>query len=273
MKRILCLICLAALLLFTGCATAEAFAASPALIVQYDRAVLDDWTPCYSLTPGVLLTLSHPEGLVSVSTLSKEERTPEAYLSGRLDAAAQTLVVSDAQLLAWDDPFDGDGRLLSFSYTYMDGDEPHLCRIQTASRSDLLIELSVDVWGEEAEYLLESAEAAFSDGRFAVDLYDDVEEMRAVLSDVAEDDGETYVRLNDADAQTDESARFYCLAPDAIVLFPNPDSPSLLFHVAPDMPSLIDAILTYEASSDSPSSFQCVLSGESIVYMEYATLP
>ena len=70
---------------------------------------------------------------------------------------------------------------------------------------------------------------------------------------------------------TDEAsgARSYRLSSDAVLLFPNPDDPSLFYPVGTDMSSLVDAILVYEESSDSQPVFRAILVNNSIIYMEY----
>jgi len=269
MKGFIRFLCLAAALLMLTCGIsfAEVMLYDPVAVVQYDQASLADWAPSYSLTPpDVLLELTHAEGMLTVVAMKKNDRTPESHLSERLDLAAESLAVSGAQLIPWSDPFKGDGQLLSFSYTYMDGDETHLCRIRTATYRDMLIELSIDTWGEDAETLMDSAESVFIEEGFAIGWFENATELTAVLSDViAGDDGRTQLQLTAPNHST-----FYPLAENAVILFPNPDNPSLFYPVAPDMPSLVDAILTYEDSSDSPAAFRSIIHGGSIVYMEYS---
>ncbi len=272
MKGFIRFLCLAAALLMLTCGAslAEVLLYDPVAVVRCDQAALADWTPNYGLNPpGVLLELTHSEGMLSVTALKKGEQTPETYLSGRLDLAAETLAVSDAQLLPWSDPFKGDGRQLTFSYTYPDGDETHLFSVWTASYKDMLIELSADVWGEESSLLMENIRAAFIENGFTVGWYENASQLTAVLSDVVESEtGSALVQLTAPAGPA--PAPYYPLSPDAVVLFPNPDNPSLFYPVAPDMTSLVDAILTYEESSDSPAAFRSIIHGGSIVYMEYS---
>lgn len=268
MKRILSL--LLALLMLTGSAAlAETPLYDPVAIVSYDRAVLQDWTPCYGLNvPGVLLELSHPEALLNVTAMDRDETlTPDAHLEYRLDRAGETLVVSDARIDPWSDPFDGDGRCLSFSYTYPEGDETHLCCIWTASyEGNTLLELYVDAWGEDAASLMDAARAAFIEGESDVRIYENASELTATLTDVTEDDeGRVEIQLTDEAS----GARDYRLASGAVLLFPNPDDPSLFYPVEANLPSVVDAVLVYEESSDSPPVFRAIVVNGSIVYMEY----
>ena len=271
------LICLSAALLLCLCprTQAEAVLTAPAAIVSYDRTELDDWTPGYGLSmPGVLLELTHAEGMLSVSALETDGLSPKEYLSGRLDRAAETLSVSDAQLTGWDDSFGGDGRSLSFSYTYPDGDEVHLCRIWASSFDGMLIELSIDTWGMDNGLLMDTACRAFIENGFSLTLCENAARLTAALSDVIEgEDGLARVQLTMPSENAIGSSAFYALSPEAVVLFPNPDDPSLLYPVSPDMPSLTDAILTYEDSSDSPAVFYTVIEDGTIMYMEYSLLP
>lgn len=267
-KRILSL--LLALFLLTGCAAlAETPLYDPVAIVSYDRALLQDWTPGYGLNvPGVLLELSHPEALLTVTAVDMDDAgTPDAHLEYRLDRAGETLIVSDARIDSWSDPFDGDGRYLSFSYTYPEGDEEHLFCIWVASYGDdTLLELTVDAWGEDAQHLMDTARAAFVEGDASIKIHKNAAEVTATLTDVAEDDeGRVQVQLTDEAS----GAKSYRLSSEAVLLFPNPDDPSLFYPVGADMPSLVDAILVYEESSDSPPVFRAILVNGSIVYMEY----
>lgn len=277
MKYLKRLLCLAAALLFCLCppAWAETAPEEASVIVSYNRSDLADWTPGYGLRlPGVLLELTHPEGMLSVSALEAEGLSPKEYLSGRLDRAAETLAISNAELTEWADPFDGDGRSLRFTYTYPDGDEVHLCRIWTASCHDMLIELVIDTWGMDSEMLMDAACAAFIGNGFSLIHLENAAGLTAALSDVIEDaDGRACVQLTVPSETAAGNSAFYPLSPDAVVLFPNPDDPSLLYQVSPDMPSLTDAILTYEDSSDSPAVFHAVIEDNVILFMEYSLMP
>ena len=92
------LICLSAALLLCLCprTQAEAVLTAPAAIVSYDRTELDDWTPGYGLSmPGVLLELTHAEGMLSVSALEtdglspKVDRHPSPHLPAQLHSLQQ----------------------------------------------------------------------------------------------------------------------------------------------------------------------------------------
>ena len=270
-RRLFCLLAAFGLLI-SGMVSAETKLYDPVAIVSYDQSALSDWTPGYGLsTPGVLLELTHAEGMLAVTMLEKDGRSPESYLSDRLDRAAETLAVSDAQTAEWSDPFEGDGRGLSFSYTYPEGDETPLCRIWAASYEGMLIELTVDVWGTEAESLAGAAAAAFIEGGFTVIWCEDAIELTATLNDVIEgEDSRAYIQLTLPAESLSRSGEFYPLSTDAVVLFPNPDDPSLLYPVAPDMASLVDAILTYEDCSDGPAAFRAIIENDTIIYMEYS---
>lgn len=272
LTRILSLLTAMAVVL-GGAAMAEAVPSSPVAVVSYDRDALIDWMPSYRPTvPGMLLELTHTEGMLSVSTLYAEDRTPADYLSERLDRAGETLAVSDAQIDLWSDPFHGDGRCLSFSYTYPEGDELHLTRMWTATYMDgILIELSVDTWGEEAALLMDTAYTAMIEGGFTVTYCENAAELIATLSGVTEgEDGLVQARLTPPVEAAD--AQFYPLSPDAVVLLPNPDDPSLFYPVAPEAASLIDAILTYEEHSGTSASFRAIIAEGQIIYMEYSPL-
>lgn len=268
MKRILSLL-LAVFLLTCSAALAETPLYDPVAIVSYDRSFMQDWTPCYGLNvPGVLLELSHPEALLTVTALDMDDaQSPDAHLEYRLDRAGETLIVSNAYVDSWSDPFDGDGRFLSFSYTYPDGDEEHLCCIWVASHGgDTLLELVVDAWGADAQSLVDSARAAFVDSESSIKIYEKASAATATLTDVTEDDeGRVQIQLTDEAS----GARSYRLSSDAVLLFPNPDDPSLFYPVGADMSSLVDAILVYEESSDSQPVFRAILVNNSIIYMEY----
>ena len=273
MKRFLSLIDALCLLLCPA-AHAEAPAAPSTAIVDFDRTAMEGWTPGYSLSmPGVLLELSHTEGMASIAAVESAGMTPQSYLSERLDRFAETLSLSDARLVSWADSFDQNGRRLSFSYTYPDGDEVHLCRIYAASMGDLLIELNVDVWGEEAEMLMQQVEHVFIEGGFSLTLCEAPFELIAVLTDVEPvETGHTLVSLGNADGMTDSESIAYPLSANAVILFPNPDEPTVLYPVAPDMASLSEAIWTYEENSDSPAVFYAVIENGEIVYMEYSLM-
>lgn len=267
-KRILSLL-FSFSLLFSGAALSESPIDGSIAIVSYDRAVLQDWTPSYGVTmPGILLELSHSEGLLTVSAVDSDDaQTPDAHLQYRLDRAGETLVVSDACIDVWDDPLNGNGRLLSFSYTYPEGDEEHLCCMWAAALNESTIfELTVDTWGADAQTLMELARAAFLNETSPVRIYENAFETTAMLTDVIEkEDGRVEIQLtNEA-----SGSQSYRLASNAVLLFPNPDDPSLFYLVEADMPSLVDAVLTYEESSDSSPVFHAVLSDGNVVYMEY----
>jgi len=269
MKRLFCLIAALCLLLCSA-AHAEAPLDYSSAIVAFDRTALDGWTPGYSLSiPGVLLELSHAEGMVSVSVRESAGLTPEEYLSQSLDLSVETLVISDAQISGWKDGFDGRGRCLSFSYTYPEGDEAHLYRSWTASMGDLLIELSADTWGADAGLLMDDIYRVFIDSPFSLTLCENPFELIAALSDVITDEtGRALVQLSESAADS----AYYPLSPNAVILFPNPDEPTTLYPVAPDAASLSDAIWTYEENSDSPAVFYFVIEDNQIVYMEYSLM-
>lgn len=270
-KRPLCLLMIICLL-SAGIAAAETKLYDPVAVVSYDRNALVDWTPSYHPNmPGILLELSHPEGILSVAAVEKAEITPEESLSGLLDRAAETLVISDAQLSRWEDPLDGDGRMLSYSYSYPDGDEQHLFRIWTASRGDMLIELTIDTWGEEAAALMDAALSVFIEEKYTITFCKNAWALTATLTDLTEDEnGLVRVELTGPDAIY--GSRFHPILENAVILFPNPDDPSLFYPVAPDMASLTDAIFTYEDNSDSPAVFYSIIENGSIIYMEYSLM-
>jgi hypothetical protein len=268
----LLLLCIACL---SGTALCENFVPAPSsVIVQFDRTAAEGWTPGYGLSaPGVLLEMSHAEAMLSITALEKNSLTPNKYLDEHLDRAGQTLSVINAQITAWKDPFDGDGQLLSFSYTYPDGDEVHLARIYAASRGDMLLELSIDTWGEEAQPLMDSACSVFIEKGFSLLACVQPLEIIATLTDAIEDSsGRTMICLSSPSETQQRVSTYYPLSENAVVLFPNPDDPSLLYPVAVNMTALIDAVLTYEENSDGPAVFYCIIEDQQIVYMEYSLL-
>lgn len=274
-KRLCAAVCaLMCLFGFSGAALAEFTEAPSAAIVSFDRTAPEGWTPGYGLSaPGVLLELSHAEAMLSVTAVEKYELTVEKYLEERLDRAGETLSVMNAQLGVWSDLFDGDGQVLSFSYTYQGGDEVHLTRIYTASRGDMFIELSIDTWGEEAQLLMDNACTIFIENGFSILECVQPLEMVATLSDIIEDEnGRALICLSAASDAQARASTYYPLGDNAALLFPNPDDPSMLYPVAPDMTSLIDAVLTYEENSDGPAVFYCIIENGEIVYMEYSLL-
>lgn len=276
MKRRSILLCLAVLLclMLPGTASAETKLFDPAAIIHYDRTLLADWTPSYNLTmPGVLLELTHAEAMLTVSAVEKAGLTPAEYLSHQLDRAAETLSVSDAQIAAWPEAPESGGQTLIYSYTYPEGDEVHLIRSCVFARENMLIDLTVDTWGEEARLLMDTAQSALTGGGFTLTLHEQVSELTALLSDViGQEDGLTAVLLTEPEAEQALAGTYYPLSPEAAVLFPNPDDPSLLYPVAPDFSSLADAILTYEDSSDSPAMFYTLIDQGQIVYMEFSLM-
>lgn len=274
MKRMLSLLTallLTVLLLTALPAGAAARLYDPIAIASYDRLSLEDWTPHYSLNmPGVLLELSHAEGLITVAAPDAGESDPDAWLESRLDLAGETLSVSDAQMVDWSDAFGGDGRLLSYFYTYPDGDEVHLARFYAASWKNRLVEISIDTWGTDAPRLMDDAVSSLIEGGFTLSYCENAFELSATLSDVLEgDDGTVQLQLTAAGASDGAS---YPLSPDAVVLFPHPDDPTAVYPVSPDITSLVDAILTYEESSDSPAAFRAIIHEGRIVYMEYSLM-
>lgn len=274
-KRILCMLS-ALCLIVSGAAMAETKLYDPVAIVSYNQATLIDWTPGYNPNiPGVLLELTHPEAMLSITASEKTGRSVDEYLSDRLDSAAETLVISNARTESWADPFQGDGQSLIYSYSYPDGDETHLFRTWVASREDMLIELTIDAWGAEAEALMSAASSVFieeEDG-FAITFCEEAYELTATLTDVIEGkNGLASVQLTTPGENVGGSSRFYPLAENSVILFPNPDDPSLFYPVAPDMNSLSDAIFTYEDSSDSPAVFHAIIENDSIIYMEYSLM-
>lgn len=265
---------LAAFCLLIPCmAAAEPQPIDPAAIVLYDRTALPDWTPGYGLNmPGVLLELTHAEAMLSVTAVEQGEltQTPSEYLSARLDRAGETLSVSDAQLARWEGQNGADECLLSYSYTYPDGDELHLIRSWSAVFGDLLIDLTVDAWGEDAQQLIDAALAVFVEGGFRLTITQNAAELTASLSDMVEsDNGLIYLQLTEAGEDFSRSDTYYPLSQNAVILFPHPDDPMLLTPVAPDYAALADAILLYEESSDSPAMFYTLIENNQIIYMEY----
>lgn len=260
-----------ALCLLMSMASAQTTPADPLAIVSYDRAALPDWAPGYGLTtPGVLLELTHPEAMLSVTALEPNGLTPSQYLSQRLDLAGETLTVSDAQLSKWEGQDGGEESLLSYSYTYPDGDEVHFLRSWSGRFGDLLIDLTVDAWGEEAHQLIDAAISVFVDGGFTMTVTQNAAELTATLSDVvAADNGLIYLQLTEAGQEFSRSDAYYPLSQSAVILFPNPDDPLLLTPVDPDYASLANAILLYEETSDSPAQFYTLIENNQILYMEY----
>lgn len=272
-KRILCL--LAVLLLTLPCvASAETKLFDPVAIVTYDRSRLIDWTPSYGLTmPGVLLELSHAEAILSVAAIEKGGLTPSEYLSDQLDRAGETLIVSDATLSTWENEDETEECLLSYSYTYPEGDEIHLIRSWASVNGDMLVEMTVDAWGEDAAQLIDSALAVFVDQGVTLTIHENASELTATLSDVIEDEaGQVLIQLTEAGQEFSRSDAYYPLAENAVLLFPNPDDPLLLTPVEPDFTSLVNAILAYEESSDSPAVFRTVLRDNQILFMEYGLM-
>ncbi len=275
MKELLrfCALLIALTMVLPGASLAEEEPEGPVAVVTYDHASLSDWTPGYRLTlPGTLLELTRTEGRLSVSVVEVGGMSTGEYLSEQLDRAGETLAVSDASIVSWDDPFEGDGLCLSFTYTYPEGDEYHLTRIWTATGADdRLIELSVDVWGVESDALMAEATSAFIDGGFTIHRFDQSDEIIATISDLRQgENGLTELQLTPPSIAYAPDASFYPLSPDTVILFPNPDDPTLFLPVSPDMASLVDALLTYEENSDGPASFRTILNNGQIVYMEYA---
>lgn len=260
-------------LLLPGMALAEPQPVNPAAIVLYDCAALPDWTPGYGLEmPGVLLELTHPEAMLSITAVEKSElvQTPSEYLSDHLDRAGETLAVSNAQLSKWEGQSGTDECLLSYSYTYPDGDEVHLLRSWSAVFGDMLIDLTVDAWGEEAEALIDAALSVFMEGGFTLTVTQSAAELTASLSDVIEsDNGLVYIQLTETDQDFSRSDPYYPISQNAVILFPHPDDPLLRTPVEPDYAALVDAILLYEESSDSPAVFYTLIENNQIIYMEY----
>lgn len=271
MLSVLTALLLTVLLLTALPAGAAARLYDPIAIAAYDRLSLEDWTPHYGLNmPGVLLELSHAEGLITVSALEAGEADPTAWLESRLDQAGEMLAVSDAQMVEWADAFGGDGRLLSYSYTYPGGDETHLARFYAASWQDMLVEVSIDTWGTDASRLMDGAVSSLIEGGFTLNHCENAFELSATLTDVLEGDAGT-VQLQ-LTASEFSGGSYYPLSPGAVVLFPHPDDPTAVYPVSPDMTSLVDAILTYEESSDSPAAFRAIIHEGQIVYMEYSLM-
>jgi len=271
--RILCMLAVFCLLIGPA-ASAETPLTEPAAIVGYDRAALIDWTPSYGLRmPGVLLELSHAEAMLTVTAVEQNDLSPSEYLSGRLDRAGETLSVSGALLSKWEGQSGTDECLLAYSYTYPEGDEIHLCRIWAAAVGDMLIDLTVDAWGEEASQLIDTALTSFVEGGFSLAVYPEASERTGTLSDIISDEnGSVSIQLTAPGEAFSPDAPFYPLSETAVVLFPNPDDPLRLCPVHPDYPSLAEAILLYEESSDSPAVFRIIIDHEQIVYMEYGLM-
>ena len=276
MKRVMRFLCLLAVLCLTaaGSAWAEPTPADPVAIVAYDPAALPDWAPAYGLNmPGLLLELTHPEAILTITAVEGDDLSPAQYLSDRLDRAGETLSVSNAQLTAWEGQSGTDECLLSYSYTYPDGDEPHQIRSWAAVFGDMLIDLTVDAWGEEAQQLIDAAMATFVEGGFTLTVTQDAAELTGTLSDVITDEsGRVSIQLTAPGAPFSPDAPFYQLAENAVILFPRPDDPLLLCPVLPDYASLADAILLYEESSDSPAVFRIIIENDQIIYMEYGLM-
>lgn len=272
-RRFLCL--LAALCLMIPCMTrAESTPADPVVIVSYDRTEMLDWSPGYGLSmPGVLLELSHAEAMLSITAVEQDGRTPSEYLSAQLDRAGETLIVSNARLSKWKGQSGEEEGLLSYSYTYPEGDEVHLARIYAAYFGGMLIDLTVDAWGEDAEQLTNTALKFFVEQGFTMTVYEHASEQTATLSDVIEDEaGQVSIQLTDAGEAFKSTDPYYPLAENAVLLFPHPDDPLLLNQVSPDFSSLVEAILAYEESSDSPAVFRTIIDQNQIVYMEYGLM-
>ncbi len=272
-RRFLCL--LAALCLMIPCMTrAESTPADPVVIVSYDRTEMLDWSPGYGLSmPGVLLELSHAEAMLSITAVEQDGRTPSEYLSAQLDRAGETLIVSNARLSKWKGQSGEEEGLLSYSYTYPEGDEVHLTRIYAAYFGGMLIDLTVDAWGEDAEQLTNTALKFFVEQGFTMTVYEHASEQTATLSDVIEDEaGQVSIQLTDAGEAFKSTDPYYPLAENAVLLFPHPDDPLLLNQVSPDFSSLVEAILAYEESSDSPAVFRTIIDQNQIVYMEYGLM-
>lgn len=250
-----------------GAALAETTPPASEALVLYDSSALPDWTARYSLeAPGTLLELTQPESLVSITAVVRGT-TPEKSLTDRLDRAGETLEVSDARIAGWDDPFDGDGRCLTFFYTYPDGDERHAARVYSASLEEYLIEVTMDCWGDESEQSMESLTAALIDHGFSVRFLNNAAEVIGELSDVTEtSEGTVQIELA---LSGGVGRQAYAVDPDAVLLFPSLDDPYQFETVRPDMSSLTDAILTYEESSDSPAVFRTILNEGTILYMEH----
>ena len=260
-------------LMLSGAGSAETKLLDPVAIVRYDREALIDWTPSYSLNmPGVLLELAHAEAMLSVMAVEAGGLSADEYLSDRLDRAGETLSVSDAVLSEWETQSGVTGRLLSYAYTYPEGDEVHLFSSWVRLLDGMLIDLTVDAWGEEAELLMETAETVFAEGGIALSVSENAVELTGTLSDLMEVADAVSVQLNEPGEAFHPDAPFYRLAEDAVVLFPNPDDPALLYPVGTDMASLVDAVLTYEESSDSPAVFRTIIENDQIIYMEYGLM-
>jgi len=272
-KRIFCLLAVLCLTL-TGVASAETKLFDPVAIVTYDRSSLMDWTPSYGLTmPGVLLELSHAEAILSVTAVDGEGLTPSRYLSAQLDRAGETLIVSNARLSQWEGASGTDESLLTYSYTYPEGDEIHLISSWAAVFGDMIVDVTVDSWGEDAAGLMEAAQAVFVEQGLNLTVYTNAMELTATLSDVIEDEaGQVCIQLTEAGQEFSRSDAYYPLAENAVLLFPNPDDPLLFNPVDPDFTSLVNAILAYEESSDSPAVFRTVLKDNQILFMEYGLM-
>ena len=281
MKRVMRFLCLLTALCMAsaGAAWAEPTPADPVTIVSYDPAALPDWAPGYGLSmPGLLLELTHPEAMFSVTAIEMDSvpsstyQSTVDYLSGLLDRAGEMLVVSDAQMTIV--PYYMNGTIsLSYSYTYPESDEVHLIRTWAVFYNDMLIDMTVDAWGEEAVKLIEAIQSAFIDCLFPLTVYEEALELTATLSDVVEDEtGLVSIQLTAPGAPFSPDAPFYQLAENAVILFPRPDDPMLLCPVLPDYASLADAILLYEESSDSPAVFYTLIENNQIIYMEYGLM-
>ena len=115
--------------------------------------------------------------------------------------------------------------------------------------------------------------AAFIEGGFTLTVSENALGLTGALSDLMEDEeGLVSIQLTGLDEAFRSDGTYYPLSENAVVLFPNPDDPSLLYPVAPDMASLTDAILAYEESSDSPAVFYTILEDNQIIYMEYGLM-
>lgn len=271
-RRILCLLAVFCLMI-PGMVRAEAIQTDPMVIVTYDRSELLDWSPSYGLTmPGILLELSHAEAMLSITAIEEEGVSAADYLSGLLDRAGETLAVSNAHLTLAPDSLNGF-MSLSYSYTYPAGDEIHLIRSWVTTFENMILDVTVDAWGEDADQLINAAQRLFIDQGLTLTVYESASELTATFSDVVENEsGHVCIQLTEAGKEFSRTDIYYPLAENAVLLFPNPDDPLLLDPVSPDFASLVDAILAYEESSDSPAVFRTIIDSDQIVYMEYGLM-
>lgn len=261
MKKWFSALIVACLMLSMG-AQAETNKNDTMAIVSYDASALPDWAPNYGLyAPGMLLELTHQEGMVQV-TASDNGMTPADSLSAQLDRAGETLIVSDATMEDW---LGGAGRILSYCYTYPEGDEVHLCRALSMPSNGYLIEIFMDCWGDSAQENMGTLMNVFGGSGVSVRFLNQPTEINGTLKDVSHtESGSVQVELE----LSGGIRQLYALSADAVLLFPSLDDPWQYQIISPDMDSLVDAILAFEENSGSPATFRVILQDGAIVFMQ-----